>query len=248
VSARRALSVFAALTAVATAACGTLLAIDPDTPGAAAEAGSGGDGSLTGEGGTIDIGDGGIPDDGSLSDGNAADAGPLLVFVSESTTAGDMRFGVAAGPAGRSNADAVCTTEASLAGRVGAFVAWLSTETGNAGDHAIDRLPAGRSRALRSGALVFASKSAIPSGPLVAIVQTAAGTIIDPNGGDLTTVYTGTNNLGQQVANNTCVGWASAGGGVVQAQLGQTDQIASWTVSIMTNCDQPRRIYCFQQQ
>ena len=158
-----------------------------------------------------------------------------IVFVSSATFTGAIG-GVPA-------ADQACSDLAAAAGLIGTYRAWLSDD------------------AARSPRVTFTQSDAplvMTSGVRVADhwVDLTDGTInhpivIDERGNQPDTVpvvWTGTDPSGERAASGaTCLGWADASDGVM-GQVGVFDAIGiGWSASPPTTCDQPGRLYCFQQ-
>ncbi len=158
-----------------------------------------------------------------------ADTGPpgtLRVFVTSTTFKG--RFG------GLIGADATCNDLAKAAGLPGTFVAWLSVQNG---PHAVDRLTSGGPWSLVSGEVV-ASKAELLNPPLKhAIDRDETGAVVQA-----TQVWTGTGITGRYLTND-CDKWTTGNDG----RVGRSDQVtAEWTTANVIDCDNLRRLYCFQ--
>lgn len=162
------------------------------------------------------------------TDHNEAEAatGTLKVFVTSTTFKG--RFGGVAG------ADLICNNHAKAANLPGTFVAWLSVENG---PHADDRLKSGGPWSLVSGEVV-ASKAELLNPPLKhAIDHDEKGAVVPA-----TQVWTGTGTNGRYLTND-CDKWTDGSDG----RVGASDQVnAAWTTAGVIDCDNLRRLYCFQ--
>jgi hypothetical protein len=169
-----------------------------------------------------------VPQDaGDAADGAAT--GPR-VFVSSTTTKAGAINGLAGG-------DALCTSLATAAGLGGTWAAWLSNHDN--GPHAIDRVTGAGPWRLVSGELVASSKVALASGTLLhAIDHDEKGVAVAAG-----RVWTGTGTDGKY-STNDCERWTPAGG---NGRVGATDAVdATWTTVGVDDCQNPRRIYCFQ--
>lgn len=151
-----------------------------------------------------------------------------VVFVTGERLTGDL--------GGVEGADALCQANATAAGLVGRYGAWLSTPTSDPADDAAN------TRYVRTDGVVIAESLAdLLDGSLaapIALDATAA-----PQGGD---VWTGTLASGAR-AQDTCDGW-TAGDSSVRGQCGSTAFTdRRWTENLVPNCGIQLRVFCFER-
>ncbi len=177
----------------------------------------------------------GACDESSVAPTETAPSANRVVFVSS------MMFTGAIG--GVSAADQACADLATAVGLAGSYRAWLSDAAG--------RLPAsGFTRGdapfvMTSGVRVADHWADLTDGTINnPIVIDERGTQPD----SLPVVWTGTDPSGQPAASGAnCRGWTDAASDV-NGQVGVFDAIGTgWTAAPPVACDQPGRIYCFQQ-
>lgn len=195
-------------------------------------------------------GDAALPDaapvDASVdADAAPLDAGitPLLVFVTAATYSGAFATGIPLSTDPRTTADAHCAASAEVLGVDGPWFAYLSKGT----EPAAERLPKSGawylpdpSRPGGVGALVFASRAMIFTGPATPINVTAGGNPPDPASGQL--VWTGTSSTGNLGA--TCNDWRPTSGS--SGTAGDLSSVATWASASSTPCTASAHLYCFQ--
>ena len=195
--------------------------------GSSTGGGSGGGGAAGGGGGATGGGSGGGSADGGLS---------LRVFITSTSTRGNL--------GGLSGADQLCQDRANAAALNGTWKAWLSTSTVNAKDRILGAGP----WVDMTGARIFANRDA-----LAGFTGPSAGIVYSETGNFLVTSYlwTGTSITGDYHAylpgTAPCDEWTSAAM-TAYAQVGQTGRVSSaWTDFTGTSCDQNGRLICFEQ-
>ncbi|MBL8610718.1 MAG: hypothetical protein JNL38_25485 [Myxococcales bacterium] len=164
--------------------------------------------------------------------GAEADGPPPMkrVFVTEGSFPGD--FG------GFGPADSICTNEAGVAGLLGGFGAWLSTDDVDANGRFKPGAyyatgGKGPSRAITLPAVGQALDSAI--------AFTAKGDPVDA------IVWTGTLATGIR-SGQSCTSWTSRGGPAVVGTTGRTARTtAAWTNNGTASCAETKRFYCFER-
>jgi hypothetical protein len=216
------------LTAIASAACGTLI-------GGSVEATPTDDPKKVADGGNADGREGGSLSDARALDARseAADTGPPLlhpiVFISGTRVSGLI--------GGLGAADQICTAEASSAGLGGPYVAWLSTKS------AVDAL----SRVTKNGPFYLVDRREVFDGPnqlpKVPITIQADGGAVTMS----TTIgpWTATYEDGRGHGYDDCSGWTSTSGMGIEGILGATD--AGWTNGRNELCTELNHIICFEQ-
>jgi hypothetical protein len=171
--------------------------------------------------------DAGVAGDG----GGEGGARPKVVFISRKvqTPGGGAKF--------VTDANALCTEEASLAGLKGNFVAWLS----DSNQDAITKLGGNGPWALPSGQVVFANRQAV----FTAQLQRPISEHADTNAAPPASVWTGTKADGTS-AGSDCLGWA----GMSDIQFGMTGlparSDAQWTEGDIEGCTGARPFICFE--
>ncbi len=165
----------------------------------------------------------------------AAPSADRIVFVSSATFTGAVG-GVPA-------ADQTCSDLATAAGLVGTYRAWLSDDAGRSPNVTFTRPDA--PFVMTSGVRVADHWADLTDGTINNPI------VIDERGSQPATVpvvWTGTDPSGQPASSGaTCRGWIDASSGV-SGQVGIFDAIGTgWSASPPAACDQPGRLYCFQQ-
>jgi hypothetical protein len=254
---RRALPVAAA---IATVACGTVLAIDaaPEPPAASP------DGSPEGSSGTPDAGEDGAEEFDAQFEASfdapseATLALPRrLVFVLQTPLlpGASVNDAMMNAHVGRDAFDTQCRNEAASAGLSGSFVAFMSAH-GQAQPNAIDRLPTGVAwylpaasdgvDAAASTELVFDDRAFIESGagPRLGIARSADGTAIVP-AVNRERVWTGSSPRGF-VLNADCNAWATGGNTGRWGVFGAVGGFAALSAGNET-CTEPYYAICLGQ-
>ncbi|MBX3190432.1 MAG: hypothetical protein KF819_25755 [Labilithrix sp.] len=202
-------------------ACGTLLAIDDSDP-----SGGGSSGGTDAKDGADESGD----DAATTPDGDPPkETGPSdhkhRVFVTSTTFLGS-----------EVPRDSVCTASVIVGGLPGKFRPWLSQ--GASGPPLVDYGPW---YLVGTDDMVVAKREDLdnPAGLKRAINRTESGTVLD------TQVWTGMRADGTPDGYD-CDGWSSAGG--AQGYTGRSGfSDDRWTHVIVSFCNTPRAIYCFEQ-
>ncbi len=166
----------------------------------------------------------------------AAPSVDRVVFVSSATFTG--AFG------GVPAADRTCTELAAAAGLAGTYRAWLSDAAGHSPSVTFTRSDV--PFVMTSGVRVADGWADLTDGTINNPI------VVDEQGNQPDTVpvvWTGTDPSGQPASSGaTCSGWAAASG-AVSGQVGVFDALGTgWSASSPVACDQPGRLYCFQQQ
>ena len=166
----------------------------------------------------------------------------VQVFVTSERFTGDLRL--AGETNGLDGGDNICTKAANDAGLAGAWTAWLSDGTVDAGDRMFDaefqRL---------DGVVIANSLADLTDDSLDApIIVTENGDELIPDG-SLEEVWTGTNGDGTFVdIGGSCQSWtSSSGGGESAARIGLATEVnLAWTTVGESNpCNRSNRLYCF---
>ncbi|MFN8674826.1 MAG: hypothetical protein U0Z70_00485 [Thermomicrobiales bacterium] len=165
--------------------------------------------------------------------------GACLVFVTSTAQAGSL--------GGLAGADAICQNLADNVGLPGAYMAWLSTAT----QSPVSRFTrADVPYTLTDDTPLAENWAGLVSGTLAhAINKIETGGFVNgaPDYAWTNTTETGApGGLGNAMTN--CLDWTSA----EDNQGGNTGRLIStnfgWTFSTFDRCNQPRRLYCFQQR
>jgi hypothetical protein len=155
-----------------------------------------------------------------------------------------LAFAVAAAEAdgdlgGLSGADAICSAAATAATLTGSWKAWLSDSSTNA----IDRMASvGPWYLVDKVTQVFADKASLANGPLAALSTDQKGDNVG-----VSDVWTGTLPDGKRHVTNHCSDWSSASSGVAGRYGDSSLTTTAWSSANDQNCDQPARLYCFEQ-
>jgi hypothetical protein len=174
---------------------------------------------------------------GSDDDDDPVDTSHVKVFLTG--IAYRPNFGGAGGLAG---ADTACTTAANLQGNTGTWTAWLSDNTGNAGERILDS--AGRPYQTIDGTVVATSLADLTDGLLDApiIIDEAGNTVLNE-----LEVWSATGADGKYSGQGTCVNWATLTPGT-KAGIGVAGETGEkWTIEggghdCATGYN---RLYCF---
>lgn len=175
------------------------------------------------------------------------------VFLTPQATYGDI--------GGLAGGDKMCNDAATSAGLPGTYVAWLSTSTTNAIDRVTGNGPWLTPRYSSSGALeVFASHADLAAGTIENAITAPPG---EPSMYAEPGTWTGTTNRGLATGDD-CDGWTTASVGgepVAQGTFGEfTLEVLDWTKTWSQmatddpgnppgppdSCNEPMRIYCFE--
>lgn len=172
---------------------------------------------------------------GSSNSASSSTGGPVSrVFVSSRTYLGVI------GAGGLPGADAECQSMADAAGLGGTWVAWLSTWSG---PNAAGRLAhATHPYVLVGGGVVAADWTDLTDKTIgVPIHNDETGAPADDA---VTLVWTGTNTDGAGFS-PCCTDWTESNSGSMTGLTTAVD--LKWTTAGGMTCDQPGRIYCFEQ-
>ena len=166
------------------------------------------------------------------------EAAPVLgriVFVTSSTFTGAL--------GGVSGGDQACSELATSAGLTGTYRAWLSDGAGRSPSVTFTRTDA--PFVMTSGVRLADHWADLTDGTINnAIVIDELGRQPDT----VPVVWTGTEPSGQLASSSaSCRGWSDASSGV-SGEIGVFDRIgAGWSAARSAPCDQPGRLYCFEQ-
>jgi hypothetical protein len=161
----------------------------------------------------------------------------VQVFVTSQSFTGDLQSS-AGELTGLDGADNICTDAAKEAGLEGAWTAWLSDDTVDAGDRMFDA-----EFRLLNETIVADNLADLTDGTLNSAIffdenldQVGAGS----------TVWTGTETDGRYGGSGTCDSWTSSDG-VFSGQIGEaTAMDGDWTdMGGGHSCNQLNRLYCF---
>ena len=169
--------------------------------------------------------------------GGDGTCGSCLVFMTSSTHTGDV--------GGLDGADTICQDLADAAGLPGAYLAWLSDDTGSPSTR-FTRATAPYIR--MDGEIIADSYDDLTDGSnlnrAINLTEEGVGGAIAPN-----QVWTSTGDDGQQqLAPDNCDGWTN-GTAAFKGDFGLKSSIGpAWTGSDTRTCDLESRLYCFQQR
>jgi hypothetical protein len=160
---------------------------------------------------------------------------PCRVFVTSTTHNGNL--------GGLTGADDICQVRASAAGLPGTYKAWLSDNTSTPSTRFVQST--GPYRRI-DGVIVADNYADLTDGSLDAAINvTEIGATISA---DVET-WTSTKFDGTRAASGNCDQWTSPLSGIFTATFGSaTTSNTTWTEKDLTStCNEPRRLYCFQQ-
>lgn len=195
-----------------------------------------GSGSNPGLGGNAGSGGLGGNAGGSAGSGGRAGSGGSAaerrIFVTNTVQDADL--------GGLEGADALCASQAAMAGLDGEFRAWLST----LGVAAADRLTRSTLRyVLVDGTVIARDWEDLTDGEIAAPIDLDASG--QSRGGD---VWTGTLPSGLPYANGDCVGFTGNSESDGIALCGTTQSsLANWTANATPDCSTRLRLFCIEQ-